>query len=116
MRARRHAPELKVELPPGEHQPVLLDEVLAWLRPRAGGRYLDATLGNGGHAAAILAAAAPDGQLLGLDADPVAVDVASAHLAQYGERATIVNASFREMAQVVQTHAFGPLDGILMDL
>lgn len=101
---------------PGEHVSVLLEEVISWLRPHAGGRYLDATVGNGGHAAAILEAAGPDGRLLGLDADPAAVEIARARLAPFGDRATIVNASFREMASVVEEHGFGPVDGIVMDL
>jgi 16S rRNA (cytosine1402-N4)-methyltransferase len=100
----------------GEHLPVLLNEVLAWLRPFKGGRYLDATVGNGGHAAVILEASGPDGRLLGLDADPDAVEIARGNLAAYGERATIVNASFRSMADAVHTHELGPVDGILMDL
>ncbi len=102
--------------PPGAHVSVLLDEVVSWLWPRAGGRYVDATVGNGGHAAAVLAASSPAGRLLGLDADPVAVTVARSHLASFGDRATIVNASFREMADVVEANAFGPVDGIVMDL
>jgi 16S rRNA (cytosine1402-N4)-methyltransferase len=100
----------------GEHLPVLLDEVLAWLRPSSGGRYVDATVGNGGHAAAILDASGPDGRLLGLDADPDAVEIARGNLAAYGERAAIVNASFRTMADAVRAHEFGPVDGIVMDL
>ena len=94
----------------------MLDEVLLWLRPRAGGRYIDGTLGNGGHAAAILAASEPDGTLLGLDADPDALPVARARLEPFGERAVIVNANFRELAQAVADHEFGPADGILLDL
>jgi 16S rRNA (cytosine1402-N4)-methyltransferase len=100
----------------GEHLPVLLDEVLAWLEPARGGRYVDATVGNGGHAAAILEAAAPDGRLLGLDADPDAVEIARRTLAPFGERATIVNESFRTMADAVRAHESAPVDGILMDL
>jgi 16S rRNA (cytosine1402-N4)-methyltransferase len=103
-------------LAPGEHLPVLLDEVLEWLRPRSGGRYVDATVGNGGHAAAILAASAPEGRLLGLDADPVAVEVARRRLAEYRDRATIVNANFRDLPAVVESHDIGPVDGIVIDL
>src|SRR5580765_2565118 len=110
---RRRAPtDLAHAQTPGEHLPVLLDEVLSWLRPRAGGRYVDCTVGNGGHAAAILTAAEPDGRLLGLDADPVAIGVARAHLGRFGERATLVNASFRDLDGVVASTAFGPIDGI----
>lgn len=104
------------DLEPGEHVPVLLDEVLAWLQPRGGGRYVDGTLGNGGHAGAILERSAPDGRLLGLDADPDALEVARAHLAPHRERAVLVNASFRDLAGVVEAQQFGPVDGILLDL
>lgn len=103
-------------LAPGEHLPVLLDEVLHWLRPRPGGRYLDATLGNGGHAAAILDASTPDGRLLGLDADPAAIDVARERLARFGERVVLVNASFRTLDALAAEHGFVPVDGIIMDL
>lgn len=103
-------------LPPGEHVSVLLDEVVAWLQPRAGGLYVDGTLGNGGHAAAILDAAAPDGRLLGLDADPIAVEVASRRLERFGARVIVVNASFRQMGHVLSAHNLGPVDGILLDL
>jgi 16S rRNA (cytosine1402-N4)-methyltransferase len=100
----------------GEHLPVLLAEVLASLRPSDGGRYVDATVGNGGHASAILEASAPDGHLLGLDADPDAVEIARTNLVPYGERVAIVNASFRMMADAVRARGLGPVDGILMDL
>src|SRR5215216_2482518 len=116
MRRRPARPPRPDSPPPGEHLPVLLDEVLDWLRPASGGRYVDATVGNGGHAAAILERSRPNGRLLGLDADPEAVEVARARLAPFGERATIVNASFRAMADVVEGQGFGPVDGILMDL
>jgi 16S rRNA (cytosine1402-N4)-methyltransferase len=103
-------------LEPGQHVSVLLDEVLEWLRPRAGGRYVDGTLGNGGHSSAILERAGPDGRLLGLDADPAAIGVARERLGPYGQRATLVNASFRDVERVVEENDFGPVDGILMDL
>ncbi len=101
---------------PGEHVSVLLDEVLHWLQPRDGGRYVDGTLGNGGHASAILATSSPTGRLLGLDADPDAISVAQARLAAYGERVMIVNSSFRDLPAVVVAHQFGPVGGILLDL
>jgi 16S rRNA (cytosine1402-N4)-methyltransferase len=100
----------------GAHVSVLLDEVLAWLAPRPGGSYVDATLGNGGHAAALLAASGPDGRLLGLDADPRALDVAAARLAPFGGRAVLVNANFRDLARVAAEQGFGGVDGVVMDL
>jgi 16S rRNA (cytosine1402-N4)-methyltransferase len=114
---RGRAPTDPADSPtPGEHVSVLLDEVISWLRPHTGGRYVDATVGNGGHAAAILEASGPAGRLLGLDADPVAVEVARSRLARFGDRAAIVNASFRDMAGAVEKRGFGPVDGIVMDL
>ena len=114
---RRRAPtDLARSSIPGEHLPVLLDEVVAWLGPRSGGRYVDATVGSAGHAAALLSASEPGGRLLGLDADPVAVEVARSHLGRFGDRATLMNVSFRQLASVVEATGFGPVDGIVMDL
>src|SRR5829696_7797620 len=56
------------------HRPVLLQQVVAGLEPRSGGRYLDGTFGGGGHTQALLQASVPDGIVLALDADPAAVD------------------------------------------
>src|SRR3954470_20811452 len=98
MRARRPERTPSATIEPGEHVSVLLDEVLEWLRPRSGGWYVDCTLGNGGHAAAILEQSGPDGRLLGLDADPAAIVVAGERLAPFGARATLVNTSFRDIA------------------
>lgn len=100
----------------GEHVPVLLDEVLHWLQPRNGGQYVDCTVGNAGHATAILQASSPDGQLLALDADPVAIDVASERLRRFGQRVRLVNASFRDLAPVAAQHGIQAVDGIVMDL
>jgi Predicted S-adenosylmethionine-dependent methyltransferase involved in cell envelope biogenesis len=58
------------------HQPVLYQEIIHALRPKSGGRYVDGTLGAGGHAAGLLAASGPGGLLLGLDVDPQALDLA----------------------------------------
>ena len=104
------------EAPRGAHVSVLLDEVLDWLAPRPGGTYVDATLGNGGHAAALLDRSAPDGRLLGLDADPTALDVAGARLAPFGDRAVLVNANFRELQAVAAELGIADVDGIVMDL
>jgi 16S rRNA (cytosine1402-N4)-methyltransferase len=98
------------------HTPVLLSDVLTALAPQPGGRYIDGTLGAGGHAAAILGASAPDGQLLGLDADPAALKVAQQTLAPYAGRAHLVHANFGQVAQVAHDHNFSPVDGILLDL
>ena len=98
------------------HVPVLVKEVLAALQPRSGGSYIDATVGLGGHAAAILDASAPQGRLLGLDADPQAIVAAGDRLSGYGERVRLVNRSYVELASVAESEGFPLVDGILFDL
>jgi 16S rRNA (cytosine1402-N4)-methyltransferase len=99
-----------------QHIPVLLEEVLAGLEVQPGGRYIDATLGAGGHAAAILRASAPDGELLGLDADPEAVAFARERLRTFGDRAILQVWNFRHLNTVAIAQGFEQVDGILMDL
>ena len=96
--------------------PVLRDEVVRLLEPRAGGRYLDGTVGAGGHGRAILAASEPDGRLLGLDADEQILAIARERLASFGERVELVHANFRDLAEVARARDFAPLDGVLLDL
>ena len=96
------------------HIPVLLQAVLSFLQVRPGGVYIDGTVGGGGHAAAILAASAPDGRLLGLDRDPAALKVAREHLAPYGERVTLRRGSFADLLHLAE--GFIPADGVLLDL
>ncbi len=98
------------------HIPVLVSEVLAALNPRSGGRYIDATVGLGGHAAALLDASAPDGRLLGLDADPEAIIAASQRLSGYGERVHLVHRSYIDLTSVAEAEGFREVDGILFDL
>src|SRR5690606_15589262 len=107
-------------LPPDRpHIPVLLAPVLDLLRVNElrAGRFVDGTVGAGGHAAAILEAA-PDARLLGLDRDPAALALARERLAPFGERATLVHASYEDMpAQVAAWLGEGAqVDGILLDL
>lgn len=95
------------------HLPVLYQEVLDGLQPRPGGVYLDGTLGAGGHAAGLLERSAPDGRLIGLDRDPVALAQARERLAGFGERATVAQASYLQMAEFAPAEG---LDGIVLDL
>ncbi|MBI4496458.1 MAG: 16S rRNA (cytosine(1402)-N(4))-methyltransferase RsmH [Chloroflexi bacterium] len=95
------------------HQPVLLREAVAALRVRAGGRYVDCTVGLGGHSEAILEAG---GTVLGLDADPNALALAGERLARFGDRVTLVNANFGDLEAVAPEHSFAPVDGVLFDL
>ena len=101
---------------PGGHVSVLYEEVLAWLEPRSGGCYIDATLGAGGHAKGLLTASHPDGWLLGLDADPGALSFASKVLASFGDRVVLRSANFCQLREVAGTLGIKDVDGILMDL
>ncbi|MEW5718166.1 MAG: 16S rRNA (cytosine(1402)-N(4))-methyltransferase RsmH [Chloroflexota bacterium] len=98
------------------HVSVLFQSVIDSLAPRDGGRYIDATLGAGGHATGILDASAPTGRLLGLDADPAALAVASENLARYGERVLLVHSNFENLNAIAAAHGFAPADGIVLDL
>ena len=96
------------------HQPVLVAETLTALNVQPGGRYIDCTVGTGGHAAAILEASAPGGQLLGIDADPDALQLARGRL--QGKKTILVNDNFINLKSICQKHGFFPLQGILFDL
>lgn len=103
-------------MPETRHVPVMLEEVIAALNVRAGGRYVDCTLGGAGHAEAILERSQPGGVLLGLDANPDAVDRAGERLARFGEAFRGINANFRDVERVCRELNFVPVNGVLMDL
>lgn len=98
------------------HVPVLLDEALAALRVQPGGRYIDCTLGAGGHTAAILQHSQPGGQLLGIDADPEAVAFAKDRFQAYGDSVLFVNDNFSNLESICYRRDFLPVHGILLDL
>ena len=98
------------------HQPVLLTEALSSLDVRIGGRYVDCTVGSGGHAEAILQSCLPYGSLLGIDADPSALELASARLAQFKDSFIPVHGSYTELSAILDAHNFGSVDGIIFDL
>ncbi len=99
------------------HRPVLYHEVIEALNPRSGGRYVDGTLGAGGHAFGVLEASSPDGQLLGLDVDPQALEIARRRLAPFGQRAIIRRGSYADLqAHLRAVGWLDGVDGILLDL
>lgn len=95
------------------HSPVLLTEVLAALRPRSGGRYVDGTIGGAGHAAAMLRASGPEGWLLGIDRDGAALRATEARLAEFRGRFELREGPFDRLGEWV---AEGSCDGVLFDL
>lgn len=83
------------------------------LRVKPGGRYVDGTLGLAGHARAILERSAPDGQLVACDRDSESLEQATANLQEFGSRARLLHADFRELPKLLGPNA---VDGILLDL
>jgi 16S rRNA (cytosine1402-N4)-methyltransferase len=98
------------------HIPVLFDEVLDLLQPKANGRYIDGTVGAGGHAAGLLQKSAPLGRVLVFDKDAEAVAFAQKQLKSFGDRVTYVHASYAEMGSLAPARGFEQVDGILLDL
>ena len=100
---------------PAEHLPVLVSQVVAALAPSAEGWIVDATVGLGGHARALLEAQ-PEARLLGLDVDPEALALARERLAVFGRRVVLVNGSYRLLAGIVHDQGLADVDGVLFDL
>jgi len=101
---------------PLPHQPVLYQQVLDALRPESGRDYLDGTLGAGGHAEGILKASTPNGRLLGLDRDAVAIQIAQRQLSPFSERFVIRQASYQQAKKILREIGWSHVHGILLDL
>jgi 16S rRNA (cytosine1402-N4)-methyltransferase len=99
-----------------EHKPVLLDEVIRYLRCTPGKFFVDGTVGGGGHARAILEKTAPDGRLIGIDWDEKALVKARFNLQSYEERLVLVRENFALIGSVLARLHIRAVDGILLDL
>jgi len=95
------------------HVPVLVEEVMTFLRCEPGRTYVDATLGGGGHASEILKRTAPDGVVIGIEWDEEALSEARNTLMPFGDRIKIFRESFVHLADFVGTES---ADGMLFDL
>lgn len=98
------------------HLPVLYQAIIHALQPTSPGRYVDGTLGAGGHAWGILQASSPAGELLGLDLDPLALDLARERLAEFGPRAVLRQASYVSLADQLTSVGWDQVQGIVLDL
>lgn len=98
------------------HLPVLYQEIMLALQPQSPGRYVDATVGAGGHAAGILEASSPAGTLLGLDRDAQALVLAHQRLSIFGERVHLVQASHITLRNQLDLLGWDTVQGIVMDL
>jgi 16S rRNA (cytosine1402-N4)-methyltransferase len=98
------------------HIPVLPEETIEALAVQPGGRYIDCTLGEGGHATDILEHSSPGGQLMGIDADPQALKAAKSRLEAYSGSTVLVNQNFVNLRSICLKYHFFPVHGILFDL
>jgi 16S rRNA (cytosine1402-N4)-methyltransferase len=96
------------------HQPVLLDEVIAWLAPREGSIVVDGTVGGGGHAAAMAGRVGTTGRVIGLDRDPAMLDLAREAVNELP--VTLVHAAYAEMGRVLDQLGIDRVQGVLLDL
>lgn len=98
------------------HVPVLVTEVVEILRPAPGKKYLDGTVGGGGHSERILIESSPDGQVLGLDRDDEALAACCKRLERFGARFRTAQASFAEAKEALRRIGWAGVDGAILDL
>ncbi|GAC1359998.1 MAG: 16S rRNA (cytosine(1402)-N(4))-methyltransferase RsmH [Ktedonobacteraceae bacterium] len=107
-----------MEIEQTQHVSVMLDEVLALLKPGVGGLYIDGTIGGGGHTAAILEHSAPDGRVLGIDTDSQALARVNERLAEFVKsgRLVLAHGNFADLAGIAAQAGFNSVQGVLLDL
>lgn len=98
------------------HTPVLVKEVLQYLAPASNEYFIDATVGQGGHSARILALNGPEGRVLGIDWDQRQIENSRKALAEAKGRAVLIHGSYANIQQIAEQAHFGPVHGILLDL
>ncbi|MBI4920027.1 16S rRNA (cytosine(1402)-N(4))-methyltransferase RsmH [Candidatus Azambacteria bacterium] len=97
------------------HVPVLLNEVLKYLDPQANQNFIDATVGDGGHAKAILEKTAPNGKLIAIDRDIDSISRAKINLEEFGNRVVFANDSFGNILKIVEESGIGEIKGVVID-
>lgn len=98
------------------HESVLVEEIIAFMMPEADKTYLDATVGTGGHAEALLARSAPTGRLVGIDTDAESLEIARQRLAPFGDRAVLVQGRYEDADSILHDLGLSQVDGIVVDL
>jgi 16S rRNA (cytosine1402-N4)-methyltransferase len=99
-----------------KHVPVLVKEVVHFLQPRTQGVYVDATVGEGGHAEVLLRACAPSGRLIGIDRDAEVLEVSRRRLGPFGPRVELVHGHAVELRSILDALQVPLVNGILLDL
>ena len=98
------------------HQPVMSAEVLDLLAPRPGAVIVDATVGTGGHSLSILPRLLPDGRLIAVDRDEIALGLARQRLVEFEPQASFVHGNYRDLPQLLRQLGTSRVDGLLLDL
>ena len=98
------------------HTPVLTEEVLHYLDPKPSENFIDATIGQGGHAIEILKKNGPDGLLLGIDLDTSQIENSKLTTKEFKKRTILINDSYTNIKGIVEKENFRPVNGILLDL
>lgn len=98
------------------HAPVMVEEVLRYLEPERGGVFFDGTLGGAGHAEALLERGREETELIGVDQDPEALQVAARRLERFGARVRLVRGNFADVAEELREAGGTDLAGALLDL
>ncbi len=98
------------------HIPVLTKQVLQYLDPKPNENFVDATIGEGGHAIEILKKNEPKGLLLGIDLDSSQIENSRLTTKKFKERIILVNDSYLNLKKIIERENFGPVNGILLDL
>lgn len=102
---------------PPQHVPVLLNEVIEYLRPQTNDNFIDCTIGGGGHAQALLEKTGPQGKLLAIDLDEKAIILARSNLQEYKGRIIFVQDNFSKIKQIYsEQFSLHKINGILLDL
>ncbi len=99
-----------------QHVPVLKKEVVEYLQPQSGSVIVDATLGMGGHAEAVLEQLGNTGKLIGIDRDKHAIEIASDRLGEYKQQCVFIHGNYRGIRGLLRDAGYNHVDGILLDL
>lgn len=101
---------------PPFHTPVMKKEVVQFLQCRPGGIYVDGTVGGGGHSYEILENSAPDGLLIGIDLDDVAIHESKRRLKAFKDRVILVKGNFAQIDAILKDMNIHKIDGLILDL
>jgi len=99
-----------------QHLPVMVEEVIHYLRPKVGSKIIDCTLGAGGHTEALIKRICPGGKILGIDLDLRAFEATTKINQKNKNCLTLVNDNFKNLEKIANDHKFNQADGILLDL